>query len=86
MSNIRYRIRPNHSIVRLGLSKLLAKFVVKYVSTCTMGTLKDQRITYQMMLMRFFFFSFFFFFFFFFLCLLFSDFLYKISVVGTPLN
>ena len=39
--------------MRLGFSELLEKLVVKNVSTCTKGTLKeDQRRTYQMMLMQ----------------------------------
>ena len=49
----RYRIRPNYRILRFGFSKLLGKFVVKYVSTFTEVTLKkDQRRTYLMKLMR----------------------------------
>ena len=37
-----YRIRPNYHTVRSGISRLLGKLVVKYVSTYTKGTLKKR--------------------------------------------
>ena len=54
-------IQPNYRTVRLGFSKILGKFVVKYVPTYTKGALwkkkkkkkkKDQHWTYQMMIMQ----------------------------------
>ena len=35
MSTTTYRIRPDYRTGRLGVSKLLVKLVVKYISTCT---------------------------------------------------
>ena len=66
-----YHTGPNYRTMRLDVSQSLGKFVVKYVSTYTKGTLKkDQQRTYLKM----------------FLCFFYSDFLYKAYVVGTHLN
>ena len=35
-------IRPNYPSMRTGFSQLLGKFVVKYVSSYTKGTLKQR--------------------------------------------
>ena len=67
-----YRIIPNYRTVRLGLSKLLRKLVVKYVSTSRVHIKIDWRMTYLKMLIR---------------CLIFfllTDFLYKSICCGYP--
>ena len=62
--------------MRSDFSQLLGKLAVKYVSTYTKGTLKqDQRRTYLMILMQCFCVYFFY-----------SDFFHKTYVVGTHLN
>ena len=61
-----YRIRPNYRTMHLGLSKLLGKLVVKYVTTYTKGTLKNDQEKLNLMMHIWFF----------------SDFLYKSICCG----
>ena len=72
VSSKMYHIQTNFRTVRFGFSKLLGKFVVKYVSTFTEVTLKkkDQQRMYLMKLMQLF-------------CVcVFCDFLYKSICCG----
>ena len=48
-----YPIQPNYRTMHLGFSKSLGKLVVKYVSTCTKSTLKeDQPRTLTLLLLN----------------------------------